>query len=268
MQVLFIGDIVGAPGRRAVRTLLPLLRKRYAPALIVANAENAAGGQGITPALCDELLGYGVDVLTLGDHVWDQKDLAPRLRTEPRVLRPINLPPDCPGRGWITCTTPMGPVTVTCALGRVFMPPIADCPFRTLDRWLSELPSDHGPVLVDIHAEATSEKAALAWYLDGRVALVAGTHTHVATADERVLPRGTAFISDVGMTGPVNSVIGRDVESILGKFLTGMPVRFKVARGPAQLSAVVVEINGSGRADRIVRVAEACTDFDEVAEPS
>lgn len=256
MRILMIGDIVGAPGRRAVGTLLPALRRAHAPDAIVANAENAAGGQGLTGALADELLRNGIDAITLGDHVWDQKEIAHRLRTDTRLLRPANLPPDCPGRGWVTLSTPAGPLTVVCLLGRVFLPPIADCPFRTADRLLSDLPPAHGPVVVDFHAEATSEKAALGWHLDGRVALVAGTHTHVPTADERILPKGTAFISDIGMTGPDGSVIGRDTASVLARFVTGMPQRFKVAGGRAHLDAVLVDVSPAGRANTIRRLRE------------
>ncbi len=256
MRVLMIGDIVGAPGRRAVRDVLPRLRRACAPDAVVANAENAAGGQGLTPELADELFRAGVDLLTLGDHVWDQKELQPRLRADRRILRPANLPPECPGAGWTTHPTPAGPLTVLCLLGRVFLPPVAACPFRAADAILAALPPDRGFVIVEFHAEATSEKAALGWHLDGRVAAVLGSHTHVPTADERILPRGTAFISDVGMTGPADSIIGRDTTSVLSKFLTGMPQRYKVAAGRTVLDAVVVEINAAGRAEAIRRHRE------------
>ncbi|MCX7819899.1 MAG: TIGR00282 family metallophosphoesterase [Kiritimatiellae bacterium] len=264
MRILMIGDIVGAPGRRAVRELLPRLREAWRPDAVIANAENAAGGQGLTPPLAEELLRAGLDAITLGDHVWDQKALEPWLDREPRVVRPANLPPACPGRGLTTLSTPAGPLTIISLLGRVFMTPIADCPFRVADQLLRSLPPNAGPVLVDIHAEATSEKAALGWHLDGRVALVAGTHTHVQTADERLLPGGTAFISDLGMTGPADSIIGRDIASVLEKFLTGMPRRFKIARGRTRLDGVVVEIAPTGRAEQIRRVQEW---LDVPAEP-
>ncbi len=256
MRILMIGDIVGTPGRRAVCDLLPRLRDTWRPDAVVANAENAAGGQGLTPPLADELFRAGIDAITLGDHVFDQKDLEPWLDREPRLVRPANLPPGCPGRGSTTISTAAGPLTIVSLLGRVFMQPIPDCPFRAADRLLAELPEPHGPVVVDVHAEATSEKAALGWHLDGRVALVAGTHTHVQTADERILPGGTAFISDLGMTGPADSIIGRDIPSVMVKFLTGMPRRFKIARGRARLDGVVVDIADAGRAESIRRVQE------------
>ena len=256
MRVLMIGDIVGAPGRRAVRELLPGLRTAHRLDAVVANAENAAGGRGITPALADELLGLGIDVLTLGDHVWDQKEIAHRMRTDPRLVRPANLAPQCPGRGWHTVATPAGPLTVTCLLGRVFLPPVADCPFRGIDALLGSLPAGHGPIIVDVHAEATSEKIALGWHLDGRASLVAGTHTHVQTADEQILPKGTAYITDLGMTGPKHSVIGREIQSVLGKFITGMPSKFEVAADGVSLEGVVVEINPAGRAEHIERIRE------------
>jgi len=251
-----IGDIVGAAGRRAVRNLLPRLREMWHPDAVVANAENAAGGHGLTPPLADELFRIGLDAITLGDHVWDQKDLTVWLDREPRIVRPANLPPRCPGRGVTTIATAAGPLTVVSLLGRVFMPPMADCPFRTMDRLLTELPDTSGPILVDVHAEATSEKAALGWHLDGRVALVAGTHTHVQTADERILPGGTAFISDLGMTGPADSIIGRDIASVIEKFLTGMPGRFKVAGGRVRLDGVIVDLADGGRAEAIQRLQE------------
>jgi len=251
-----IGDIVGAPGRRAVKVLLPRLRETHRLDAVVANAENAAGGRGITPEIADELFAAGVDCLTLGDHIWDQKEIVHRMRTESRLVRPFNLAPQCPGRGWHTLATKAGPLTVASLLGRVFLPPIADCPFRGADALLAALPSDHGPVVVDIHAEATSEKIALGWHLDGRVSLLAGTHTHVQTADEQILPKGTAYITDLGMTGPKHSVIGRDIQSVLGKFISGMPSKFEIAAERVCLEGVVVAINAAGRAESIERIRE------------
>jgi hypothetical protein len=256
MRILMIGDIVGSPGRRAVKLLLPRLREAHRLDAVVANAENAAGGRGITPEIADELFAAGIDCITLGDHVWDQKEIVHRMRTEPRLVRPANLPPQCPGRGWHTLTTRVGPLTVACLLGRVFLPPTADCPFRAADALLATLPPDRGPLVFDIHAEATSEKIALGWHLDGRAGLVAGTHTHVQTADEQILPKGTAYITDLGMTGPKHSVIGREIQSVLGKFITGMPSRFEVAAERICLEGVVVEINAAGRAESIARVRE------------
>ncbi len=210
----------------------------------------------MTPPIADLLFSWGIHVITLGDHVWDQKELIPRLAEDPRILRPANLPTECPGRGWAITATPAGPVTVINLLGRVFLPPIAACPFRTADTILHDLPPEHGPILVDLHAEATSEKAALARYLDGRVSAVIGTHTHVPTADEQILPGGTAFLSDVGMVGPADSIIGRDTASVLARFLTGMPQRFKVGHGRTVLDAVIVDVEPSGRATHIQRIRE------------
>lgn len=251
-----IGDIVGAPGRRAVKVLLPQLRESHRLDAVVANAENAAGGRGITPEIADELFAAGIDVVTLGDHVWDQKEIVHRMRTEPRLVRPYNLAPQCPGRGWHTLATKAGPLTVTGLLGRVFLPPVGDCPFRGADALLASLSPDHGPVVVDFHAEATSEKIALGWHLDGRVSLIAGTHTHVQTADEQILPKGTAYITDLGMTGPKHSVIGREIQSVLGKFISGMPAKFEIAADRVCLEGVVVDINPAGRAETIARIRE------------
>jgi len=224
--------------------------------VVIANAENSAGGRGITPELADELFSAGVDALTLGDHVWDHKEIIHRLRADGRLIRPLNLPPQCPGKGWHTLSTPAGPVTVTILLGRVFLPPVADCPFRAADALFQSLPPNHGPVVVDVHAEATSEKIALGWHLDGRASVIAGTHTHVQTADEQILPKGTAYLSDLGMTGPKHSVIGREIQSVLGKFLTGMPSKFEVAKERVELEGAIVEIGALGRAESILRIRE------------
>jgi metallophosphoesterase (TIGR00282 family) len=256
MRVLVVGDIVGSPGRAVFREVVARLRASGAIHAVVANAENAAAGNGITGELADELFKAGADVLTMGDHTWNQKDIEAYIAREKRLLRPANLAPTCPGRGWVTVATPLGPLTVINLLGRVFLPP-ADCPFRAADALLTAIPGGT-PVLVDVHAEATSEKIALGLHLDGRVAAVVGTHTHVQTSDEKLLPKGTAYITDLGMTGPVNSVIGREIEPVMRKFLTGMPAKFDVAKGPATLEGVIVEIDRvTSRAVSITRVREA-----------
>ena len=255
MRVLIVGDIVGSPGRAVFREVVARLRASGAVHAVVANAENAAAGNGITGDLADELFNAGADLLTLGDHTWNQKDLETYIAREKRLVRPANFAPGCPGRGWATVQTSQGPLTVINLVGRVFMPP-ADCPFRTVDALLASIPGGT-PVLVDLHAEATSEKIAMGWHLDGRVTAVFGTHTHVQTSDEKLLPKGTAFITDIGMTGPVNSVIGREVEPVLKKFLTGMPSKFDVARGPSVLEGVILEIDRvTTRAVSITRVRE------------
>ena len=255
MRVLVVGDIVGSPGRAVFREVVARLRASGAVHAVVANAENAAAGNGITGDLADELFKAGADVLTLGDHTWNQKDIETYIAREKRLLRPANFAPSCPGHGWVTVQTSQGPLTVINLMGRVFLPPM-DCPFRTVDALLTSIPGGT-PVLVDLHAEATSEKIAMGWHLDGRVAAVIGTHTHVQTSDEKLLPKGTAYITDIGMTGPVTSVIGREVEPVLRKFLTGMPSKFDVAKGPAALEGVIIEVDRvTTRAVSIVRVRE------------
>jgi len=255
MRVLLAGDIVGSPGRQAFREIVARLRASGDVHVVVANGENAAAGNGITGDLADELFKAGADVLTLGDHAWNQKDLEPYIAREKRLIRPANFAPACPGRGWTTVQTAQGPLTVINLVGRVFMPP-ADCPFRTVDALLDAIPKG-SPVLVDIHAEATSEKLAMGYHLDGRVTGVVGTHTHVQTSDERLLEKGTAYITDLGMTGPLRSVLGREVDPILKKFITGMPTKFDVARGPSVLEGVIIDIERTtGRAVTITRVRE------------
>lgn len=256
MKILFIGDVVGKPGREAVRALLPGLKKDLAPDIVIANGENCAGGLGVTKDTATELLDCGIDALTLGNHVFAKKEVYKFLDDEPRVVRPANYPAGCPGRGWAiykdSCGRRVGVVNLC---GRVFMNEHFDDPFRMADRILKELSEQTRVILVDFHAEVTSEKGAMAWYLDGRVTAVIGTHTHVPTADERVLPEGTACISDVGMTGPENSVIGVKKELIIQKFLSQMPNKFEVADGPVALSAVLVEADPStGRASGISRI--------------
>ena len=257
MKILFVGDIFGQPGRRIVKETLPKLIEEYSPDLVLANGENAAAGFGITPPLVEELLDLGIAVLTSGNHIWDKKEILPYLaeHSDSRLLRPANYPDGAPGRGLYVGKTAAGiEYAVLNLQGRVFMPSI-DCPFRTADALLGRIASRVKIRIVDIHAEATSEKRALGWYLDGRVTAVVGTHTHVPTADETVLAGGTAYITDMGMTGPYDSVIGIDKQAIIQKFLNQMPGRFEVAKGDVRLSAVLIEADPeAGRALSIRRV--------------
>ena len=240
------------PGREAVRILVPELRSEFGIDLVIANGENTAGGFGITPDTAMELTESRVDIITSGNHVWKQKEIIPYLNEEWPLIRPANYPPGVPGRGHIT----LRQTTVVNLMGRTFMLDV-DCPFRTMDRLLAELPSVPKIVFVDFHVDATSEKVAMGWYLDGRVSAVVGSHTHVPTADARVLPKGTAFISDAGMSGPVISIIGNEIQAVLNRYLTQMPGPLPVAEGPATIGAVLVEIDdASGRALSIRRVDE------------
>lgn len=247
-----IGDIIGRPGRRALARLLPRLRDEMQIDLVTANAENTAGGFGLTLKTARNLLDAGVDVMTSGNHIWDKKDIVPHMDELP-LVRPANYY-GAPGRGWLM----KGDVMVMNLQGRVFMPPI-DCPFREADRRLAEAEAELGKmpnvVLVDFHAEATSEKQGLGWYLDGRVSALVGTHTHVPTADTRILPGGTAYVSDLGMTGPLDSVIGTETAPVLERFRTGLPQRLKPAEGSCTLNSVLIEIDSdTGRATDILRV--------------
>ncbi len=254
MNIFFIGDIVGAPGRRAVEELLPRVVDHYFIDLVVANGENASGGIGITPQVADQLLSQGIDLLTSGNHIWKHKEILPYLEETDRLLRPANYPPEAPGRGFAIVETAAGERAAVINLeGRVFMNPL-ECPFRTAEQVLASLPKEVKVILVDMHAEATSEKQAMGWFLDGRVSAVVGTHTHVQTADERVLPGGTGYISDAGMTGPVDSVIGMKKEIILERFLTQRPQPFKVAAQNIQLQGVVLKIDPQGRCLELVRL--------------
>jgi 2',3'-cyclic-nucleotide 2'-phosphodiesterase len=254
MRLLFIGDIVGSPGRLVVEERLADILAQERIDLTIANADNAAGGFGIIPRLAEQLLATGIDVLCGGNHIWDRKEIADYLPHQPRLLRPANFPDGVPGSGLFVGETSLGlPFAVLHLQGRTFMPAI-DCPFRRADRELGHVPGSVKVILVDVHAEATSEKQALGWYLDGRVSAVVGTHTHVATADERILPRGTAFITDVGMTGPHDSVIGMDPRAVLDRFLQGLPARFEVAANNLAMHAVRIEIDAeTGRASSIER---------------
>jgi hypothetical protein len=260
MRILFIGDIFGRPGRTIVKDRLPGLVKQYGVDLIIANGENAAAGFGITPQLAEDLLELGIDVITTGNHVWDKREIVDYFESADgdqhnparRVLRPANYPADMPGWGLYEGKKDNVPYAVINLQGRVFMA-ANDDPFRTVDQLLKTIQAK--VVFVDIHAEATSEKVSMGWYLDGRVTVVVGTHTHIPTADERVLPGGTAYITDVGMSGPYESVIGVQKELVIGRFLTNMPARFEPATGDVRLCGVVVDCDpATGKASKIERV--------------
>jgi metallophosphoesterase (TIGR00282 family) len=246
MRILFIGDIVGSPGREIVRERLADVVERKQIDLVIANGENSASGFGITPKIAEELLRYGIEVISGGNHSWDRREIMEFMPYEPRLLRPANFPEGSPGRGIYMGTAKNGVKYAVINLqGRVFLPAIDD-PFRKADELLAGLFADVALVLVDMHAETTSEKIAMGWYLDGRATAVVGTHTHVATADERVLPEGTAYITDVGMTGPHAGVIGMDRAGIIKKFLDGLPTRFEVAHGEVRMNAVVIDTDDDG----------------------
>jgi hypothetical protein len=245
MKILLVGDIVGSPGRRIFKKTVARLRSAGSVHAVIANAENAAAGNGLTIALAEELFDAGADVITLGDHAWGQKELEQTIGREKRIVRPANFAPGCPGQGATTVQTPLGQISVINLVGRVFMGPY-DCPFRTADVLLKSMPGGV-PIIVDFHAEATSEKIALGRYLDGRVTVVAGSHTHVQTSDARILSNGTAYITDLGMTGPYEGVIGREDTPVLHKFLTGMSTRFEVAKGLAVLEGAIVELDPKSR---------------------
>jgi metallophosphoesterase (TIGR00282 family) len=255
MNVLMVGDVYGEPGRAALQKLLPRLRQEHAIDLTVVNVENAAGGFGVTPSLARSILDQGVDVMTSGNHIWDKKDIVEFIAKENLLLRPANYPVGTPGVGYVTVKAGPQKVGVLNLMGRVFMNPI-DCPFRKADEIITELRKETTVILVDMHAEATSESIAMGWYLDGRVSAVVGTHRHVQTADERVLPGGTAYITDLGLTGPTDGVIGVDRDQIIQRFLTQMPMRFETARGPVKLHGVVITIDPeTGRASDIRRLS-------------
>lgn len=255
VRALLIGDVVGEPGRNILRDRLKPLREKLGADFCVANGENVSGGSGITVQNAEELFAYGVDVITTGDHVWKRKEIAGLMKTDPRILRPLNYSPLADGTGMGIYTLPSGvKIAVALLLGRVFMKP-ADCPFRTLDAILPRIAPYTPNILIDFHAEATAEKIALGWHADGRATCVFGTHTHVQTADERVLPGGTAFICDVGMTGPYDSVLGRRKDRVIKATLTQMPFSFDVAKGDARISGALVAFDpATGRAESIARV--------------
>jgi metallophosphoesterase (TIGR00282 family) len=254
MKILFTGDMVGSAGRQVFQRVTERLRSEGRVDLVIANAENGAGGRGPSPEIAEAILSAGADTLTLGDHTFDDRKLIPLLETEPRILRPANFPPEAAGRGMTVIETTDGPIGILSLIGRVFMNP-ADCPFRTADKLLSL--NRAKTVFVDFHAEATSEKIALGRYLDGRVSGLFGTHTHVQTSDECILPGGTAYITDLGMTGPKDSVIGREVEPVVKRFITGMPQKFDTSKKDPALEGVIVEVDiQSGTALSIERIRE------------
>ncbi len=243
MKVLFVGDVVGRPGRNALKGHLHGILEDRKIDFCIANGENCAGGNGITPLLVQELLGLGVDVITTGNHVWDKKEILDFINSQPRLLRPANYPPTVPGKGlYVGLLRNEIPYAVINLQGRVFMPP-SDCPFRVCESLLSQLKPEVKVVILDFHAEATAEKQSMGWYLDGRVSAVVGTHTHVATADARILPHGTAYITDVGMTGPHESVIGVDWTIVLTRFVNQIPVKFETASGDVRINAVEMDID-------------------------
>jgi metallophosphoesterase (TIGR00282 family) len=257
VKLLFIGDIVGQPGRRAVKALVPKLRQQHDLDLVIANGENSAGGSGITPKTAEEIFSAGVDIITSGDHLWDQKEVTDLLAGERRFLRPLNYPAGTPGQGsTIFQADNQPPVGIINLQGRTFMPPLEN-PFHAALAEVERLQRETRLIFVDFHAEATSEKLALARLLDGRVSAVVGTHTHVQTADERIFPGGTAFLCDAGFTGPHDSIIGREIQPILRRFLTNMPQRFEVADGNVLLQGAVLEIDSAtGRALKLERLSE------------
>ncbi|MGA2867052.1 MAG: TIGR00282 family metallophosphoesterase [Verrucomicrobiota bacterium] len=260
MRLLFIADIVGQPGRRAVKELVPRLRQQHSLDLVVANGENAAGGSGLTVKTAEEVFCAGVDIITSGDHLWDQKEVVELLEHERRFLRPLNYPPGVPGQGsTLFQAQGLPPVAILNLQGRTFMPPM-DSPFHCALAEVERLRQQTRLIFVDFHAEATSEKVALARLLDGRVSALIGTHTHVQTADEQIFPAGTAFLCDGGFTGPHESVIGREIAPVVQRFLTNMPQKFEVARARVLLQGAIVEIdNLTGKALRIERVSEPAT---------
>jgi metallophosphoesterase (TIGR00282 family) len=255
MRILMIGDIVGKPGRQIVRQELPRLRAERRIELVIANSENAADGSGLTPRIYRGLIDSGIDCVTLGDHVYRRSEIFSVLESEAAIVRPANFPPGAPGRGWTVVTSARGVrVGVFSLLGRVYMRPV-DCPFAAADRLLAEMPADVAVRVLDFHAEATSDKQLMGRFLDGRVSAVLGTHTHVATADEQILPGGTAFQCDVGMTGPHESIIGRRIDRVLETTLTFRPTSFEVATGDVRLAATLIDVDeGSGRALAIERI--------------
>ena len=257
LRILFLGDVVGEPGRKAVGFVLPLLKEQLAIDFAIVNGENAAGGRGITPKISIGLLRAGASVITTGDHIWDQSEIVEYLPTEPRLLRPINYPDGAPGQGSIVLDTPKGKVGVINVQGRSFINPILDNPFVRMDEEVDRMRGETPVIFVDVHAETTSEKGAIGRLLDGRVSAVVGTHTHVQTADNRIFPNGTAFLTDAGMCGPVDSILGRTPGPIIERFRSNLPQRFPVGKGDVRVCGAWVEIDpATGTADRIERIAQ------------
>jgi len=257
IRILFLGDVIGEPGRKAVIESVRKFKTERGVDFVIVNGENSAGGRGITPKITIDLLRAGVAVVTSGDHIWDQKEIVPYLDTEPRLLRPINYPDPTPGHGSIVLDTPKGKVAVVNVQGRTFMQPPLENPFLVIDLEIERLRQETRVIFVDVHAETTSEKIAMGRFLDGRVSAVIGTHTHTQTADDQIFPGGTAFLCDAGMCGPSESVLGREIGAILQRFLTSRPIIYPVARGPVKLHGAVVDIDeATGLAMRIERIAE------------
>lgn len=256
MKILIIGDICGRAGRQTAGHFIPLLKRRYPIDIVIANGENAAGGTGITAPIYSELLSMGIDVITSGNHIWDKKEIFSFIDSADRLIRPANYPPGTPGRGYYLLKVNDITFAIINLAGRTFMPPV-DCPFRTIDTILERLRDQADLFILDFHAEATSEKMALAWHLDGKISCLAGTHTHIQTADERLLLNGTAYITDIGMVGPWNSILGVDKDLVIQKFITGLPVKFSLAHGPNIFNALLIDIDEySKRATSILRINE------------
>lgn len=254
MKILFIGDVVGSPGRDMIKEYLPRLQKKYKANITIINGENAAAGKGITDKIYRSFLEMGANAITLGNHTWDNKDIFEFIDHAKYLVRPANFPEGTPGKGSLLLNMNGIEIGIINLQGRTFLAPL-DCPFKKADELISEIRKRTNIIFVDFHAEATSEKLAMGWYLDGRVTAVVGTHTHVQTADHRILPNGTAYITDVGMTGPYNGILGVEKDSVMKRFLTNLPVRFEVASGPEQLSAVLIEVDPkTGKAKKIERI--------------
>jgi len=268
LTVLFLGDVVGEPGRTAVITQLPELKPRHGLDFIIVNGENAAAGRGITGKITIDLLRAGVSVITTGDHIWDQKEILSFIDTEPRLLRPLNYPDGAPGNGSIVLETAKGKIGVINVQARTFMQPILENPFRAVETVVTKMRQETVNIVVDVHGETTSEKIAMGRFLDGKVSAVIGTHTHVQTADEQIFPGGTAFICDAGMCGPVNSILGRAIDPIMNRFISNLPASFPVAGGEVRLRGALIEIDETtGRALRIMRVDEPGPGEPAAAEP-
>src|SRR5438045_4375753 len=268
LTVLFLGDVVGEPGRNAVIARLPELKEQHQVDFIVVNGENAAGGRGITGKITIDLLRAGISVVTTGDHAWDQKDILSFIDTEPRLLRPLNYPPGAPGSGSIVLETAKGKVGVINVQCRTFMQPILENPFRAIEETVAKMRAETANIIVDVHGETTSEKIAMGRFLDGKVSAVIGTHTHVQTADEQIFPGGTAFLCDAGMCGPVNSILGRAVDPIMNRFISNLPSSFPVAGGEVRLRGALVQIDETtGRAGGITRIDEPGLSASASSEP-
>lgn len=266
MRILLIGDVVGKPGKQIIVRALPGLREREQIDLVIANAENAESGSGLTPAIYHDLIAAGVDCITLGDHIYKKQEICDILRNERNIVKPANYPPQAPGHNWVTVKSASGvEVAVFCLLGRVFMRPV-DCPFAAAERVLAEVPSEVKVRVLDFHAEATSDKQLMGRFLDGRVSAVLGTHTHVATADEQIFPGGTAFQCDVGMTGPYESILGRKIDKVLETTITFQPTYFQVATGDPRLCGTLVDVDpATGKATAIRRICVNQAEADGLA---